>query len=160
MSFEKNQSLIIYDEIFHGVYRAKNYAGIVGLVASKYFEFYQGIVKFYLDYVFYFIKKDEPEFVKSVYVYDGLDDQELSFPPEAYIRLLRKNADKKKIDNEEWWEGVFEDKIGFFPSIFVQAIDNVANGNQSCELPSSPGQRLQILENNLSPFTDNQKVPQ
>ncbi|RNA21254.1 hypothetical protein BpHYR1_020360, partial [Brachionus plicatilis] len=81
LSFDGNQSLIVYDEIFNGVFRAKNYAGLVGLVASKYLEFY----------------KEDPIFVKSVYVYDGLDEQELSFPPEAYIRLLRKDAYKKKI---------------------------------------------------------------
>lgn len=57
--------------------------------------------------------------MKSVYAYDGLDDQELSFPGDCYIRLLRKDIDKK-IDGEEWWEGAYENKIGFFPSIFVQ----------------------------------------
>ncbi|RNA19066.1 hypothetical protein BpHYR1_025890 [Brachionus plicatilis] len=35
LSFDDNQSLIVYDEIFNGVFRAKNYAGLVGLVASK-----------------------------------------------------------------------------------------------------------------------------
>lgn len=100
--------------------------------------------------------------MKSVYVYDGLDDQELSFPPDAYIRLLRKHLDKKKIDDEEWWEGVYEDKVGFFPSIFVQPVDQITNNIdiQPCELPSSPVLANQQHQQTFSPFTENQKVPQ
>ncbi len=55
-----------------------------------------------------------------MYFYDGLDEQELSFPSDVYIRLLRRNLPKKKVDNETWYEGVYENKIGFFPSIFVE----------------------------------------
>lgn len=64
----------------------------------------------------------DPTYVKSVYAYDGLDDQELSFPAECYIRLLRKNivtARNQAGRGEEWWEGAYENKIGFFPAIFV-----------------------------------------
>lgn len=66
------------------------------------------------------LNKEEPTYVKSVYAYDGLDEHELSFPSECYIRLLRKNiVDRGKDDGEEWWEGAYENKIGFFPAIFV-----------------------------------------
>ena len=60
--------------------------------------------------------------MKAVYPYEGLDEQELTFPLDAVIRLLRKNTSKIKIDGEEWWEGVYEDKVGFFPCIFVQEV--------------------------------------
>ncbi|CAF0714492.1 unnamed protein product [Brachionus calyciflorus] len=143
ISFENNQSLIIYDEVFNGVYRAKTYTGQVGLVGEKFIEFYT-----------------DPEiYVKSVYVYDGLDDQELSFPPDIYIRLLRKHSDNKKIDNEEWWEGVYEDKIGFFPSIFVQEIEtNNFYENEPIPSPIVRNQNNEQIKSSFSP--ENQKVPQ
>lgn len=77
----------------------------------------------------YFFLSDEEVFVKAVYPYEGLDEQELTFPLDAMIRLLRKNTSKIKIDGEEWWEGVYDDKVGFFPCIFVQEL-MPANKNQ------------------------------
>ncbi len=50
----------------------------------------------------------EEKFVKAAYSYEGLDEQELTFPVDAVIRLLRKNTKKNlKIDGEEWWEGEY-----------------------------------------------------
>ena len=40
LNFEKDQSLIIYDEIYKDVYRAKNYEGVVGLVHQNLIELY------------------------------------------------------------------------------------------------------------------------
>lgn len=65
---------------------------------------------------------DDPVFVKSVYKYEGLDEQEISFPAEVYIRLLRKNITNKKFDGEQWFEGAYNNKIGYFPSIFVEEL--------------------------------------
>ena len=69
----------------------------------------------------YIKKKDELELVKSVFVYDGISEQELSFPADVYIRILRKNQ-LRKVDGEEWWEGVYEDELGYFPAIFVEQL--------------------------------------
>lgn len=55
-----------------------------------------------------------------MYAYDGLDERELTFPGECYIRLLRKNISDAKFYGEEWWEGAYENRLGLFPAIFVQ----------------------------------------
>ena len=44
-------------------------------------------------------------FVKAVCPYEGLDEQELTFPSDALIRLVRRNTKKIRIDGEDWWEG-------------------------------------------------------
>ena len=93
--------------------------------------------------------KDELELVKSVYQYDGISDEELSFPNESYIRILRKNL-KRKVDGEEWWEGVYEDRIGYFPSIFVDSLNEVKLKNE----------KNAISKTAKSDINDNQKVPQ
>lgn len=119
LSYSASQSLIIFDEITSGVFRAKNCHGQIGLVDAKNIEFYPG---------------EDPIYVKSVYAYDGLDDQELTFPGECYIRLLRKEAtttDRKFADGEEWWEGAYENKIGFFPAIFVQELGKFSDDKSS-----------------------------
>ena len=46
-----------------------------------------------------------------MYPYEGLDNQELTFPVDAIIRLLRKSTKKIRIDGEEWWEGKSQDVI-------------------------------------------------
>jgi hypothetical protein len=48
-------------------------------------------------------------YVRSSCAYEGADSLELSFPNDVLIRLLRKNIiTKRSDDNEEWWEGKFE----------------------------------------------------
>ena len=71
--------------------------------------------------------------MKSVYKYEGLDEQELPFPIDAYIRLLRKNIKKKKFDDEQWYEGAYDNRIGYFPSIFVEELFNWSNENKYLE---------------------------
>ncbi len=107
MTFHKDQFLIIFDQVFNqeGVfYKAKTNANKLGLVSAM------AVI----------IIKDEPKFVKSVYKYEGLEEQELTFPMNAYIRVLRKSIKFKKFDDEEWCEGAYQNRIGFFPSIFVE----------------------------------------
>lgn len=88
----------------------------------------------------------------------------MSFPPDVFIRLLRKNLENKKVDGEEWWEGVYDGKIGFFPAIFVQSIGDFSEKDAS--FMSSPVKNCTSNENSeqkpgiLSPFSENQKVPQ
>lgn len=102
-----------------------------------------------------------------MYVYDGLDEQELSFPPDVYILLLRKDAIKKKIDGESWWEGVYQNKLGFFPAIFVEELDdenttlcNVSSNTIWDNALYSPEYSDHKNNSILSPFSENQKVPQ
>jgi hypothetical protein len=107
LTFHKDQFLIIFDQVFNqeGVfYKAKTNANKLGLVSAM------AVI----------IIKDEPKFVKSVYKYEGLEEQELTFPMNAYIRVLRKSIKFKKFDDEEWCEGAYQNRIGFFPSIFVE----------------------------------------
>jgi hypothetical protein len=66
------------------------------------------------------IMKDEARHVRAVYKYEGLEEQELSFPMGARVRLLRRNIKFKKFDEEQWCEGAYDGRIGFFPSIFVE----------------------------------------
>lgn len=47
LSYENSQSLIIYDEISPGVFRAKDFRGHIGLVDAKNFEFYSGREEFF-----------------------------------------------------------------------------------------------------------------
>ena len=107
-----------------------------------------------------------------MFLYEGLDEQELSFPADAYIRLLRTNASTKKIDGEDWWEGVYEDKVGYFPAIFVQHIptshvelnrrrESDVRRLSDAAMLMSPNFRSisQQANNQESPFSENQKVP-
>ncbi len=107
LAFNKDQFLIILDEVFHEdgyYYKAKTNANKLGLVSAR------AVI----------IIKDEPKFVKSVYKYEGLEEQELTFPMNAYIQVLRRNIKFKKFDEEQWCEGAYQHRIGFFPSIFVE----------------------------------------
>ena len=97
------------------------------------------------------------ELAKSVYQYDGISDEELTFPSEIYIRILRKDS-KRKVDQEEWWEGVYEDKIGYFPSIFVDLLNE--NKFNKTNVESVTNGKTQSEINNLEDSPQNQKVPQ
>jgi hypothetical protein len=79
----------------------------------------------------------------------------LSFPSEVYIRILRKDS-KRRVENEEWWEGVYEDKIGYFPSIFVDLLNETITNSHSC----IKFEQTQSEINDLSESLQNQKVPQ
>lgn len=111
LSYNSDRSLLIYEETSPNVYKAKKFNGQVGFVYGENIEFYE----------------NEDKFVRAVYPYEGLDNQELTFPVDAIIRLLRKSTKKIRIDGEEWWEGVYENRIGFFPCIFVKEIETSDN---------------------------------
>ncbi|XP_028656191.1 F-BAR and double SH3 domains protein 2-like isoform X1 [Erpetoichthys calabaricus] len=64
-------------------------------------------------------------FVKALYDYEGQTDDELSFPEGAIIRILNK-------DNQEddgFWEGEFNGRIGVFPCVLVEELAGSENGD-------------------------------
>lgn len=62
--------------------------------------------------------------LRALFEYTAQEDEELSFPEGAIIRLLR--TDDNGID-DGWWEGSYEGKKGVFPSIVVEIITNENN---------------------------------
>ncbi len=102
------------------------------------------------------LRADELELAKSVYQYDGISEEELSFPSEIYIRILRKDS-KRKVDSEQWWEGVYEDKIGYFPSIFVDLLNQITINSTK---ESIENDKTHSEMNDLYDSPQNQKVPQ
>ncbi|XP_076138128.1 F-BAR and double SH3 domains protein 2 isoform X2 [Alosa pseudoharengus] len=78
-------------------------------------------------------------FVKAIYDYEAQTDDELSFPEGAIIRILNK-------DNQEddgFWEGEFNGRVGVFPSVLVEDLNNSENGDSHWghEAQVSPSQR-------------------
>lgn len=60
-----------------------------------------------------------------MYDYEGQTDDELSFPEGAIIRILNK-------DNQEddgFWEGEFNGRVGVFPSVLVEDLTASENGD-------------------------------
>ena len=146
-------------------FKAKNCFNQIGIVLEKNIVFYPGINR--MEWFFFWLKinlnfnfeiltlrADELELAKSVYQYDGISDEELSFPSEIYIRILRKDS-KRKVDSEEWWEGVYEDTIGYFPSIFVDLFNQANSTKESIEHDKTRSEM-----NDLNDSAQNQKVPQ
>ncbi|XP_064000255.1 F-BAR and double SH3 domains protein 2 isoform X1 [Pogoniulus pusillus] len=61
-------------------------------------------------------------FVKALYDYEGQTEDELSFPEGAIIRILNKENQ----DDDGFWEGEFNGRLGVFPSVLVEEL--TANG--------------------------------
>lgn len=57
--------------------------------------------------------------MRAVYEYTAQFSEELSFPEGATIELLR--TDENGID-DGWWEGLYNGKVGVFPSLVVEII--------------------------------------
>ncbi|XP_052008397.1 F-BAR and double SH3 domains protein 2 isoform X2 [Xyrauchen texanus] len=79
-------------------------------------------------------------FVKAMYDYEGQTEDELTFPEGAIIRILNK-------DNQEddgFWEGEFNGRVGVFPSVLVEDLTASENGDAHCgtDAQVSPCQRL------------------
>ncbi|KAM9037242.1 F-BAR and double SH3 domains protein 2 isoform X1 [Sarcophilus harrisii] len=66
-------------------------------------------------------------FVKALYDYEGQTDDELSFPEGAIIRILNKENQ----DDDGFWEGEFNGRIGVFPSVLVEELSASENGDTS-----------------------------
>ena len=58
-------------------------------------------------------------FVKALYGYSAQDNEELSFPEDAVIELLR--TDTNGVD-DGYWEGQYNGKTGVFPSVVVEIL--------------------------------------
>ena len=65
-------------------------------------------------------------FLRALYEYSAVAEEEISFPEGATIKLLRK--DDNGID-DGWWEGEYMGKCGVFPSIVVEEL---GSGNEVC----------------------------
>ncbi|XP_077197340.1 F-BAR and double SH3 domains protein 2 isoform X2 [Paroedura picta] len=63
-------------------------------------------------------------FVKALYDYEGQTDDELSFPEGAIIRILNKENQ----DDDGFWEGEFNGRLGVFPSVLVEELAGSENG--------------------------------
>ncbi|XP_032976205.1 F-BAR and double SH3 domains protein 2 isoform X3 [Rhinolophus ferrumequinum] len=64
-------------------------------------------------------------FVKALYDYEGQTEDELSFPEGAIIRILNKENQ----DDDGFWEGEFNGRIGVFPSVLVEELSASENGD-------------------------------
>lgn len=64
-------------------------------------------------------------FVKALYDYEGQTDDELSFPEGATIRILNKENQ----DDDGFWEGEFNGRVGVFPSVLVEELSASENGD-------------------------------
>uniref|UniRef100_A0ACB8FG45 F-BAR and double SH3 domains protein 2 n=1 Tax=Sphaerodactylus townsendi TaxID=933632 RepID=A0ACB8FG45_9SAUR len=67
-------------------------------------------------------------FVKALYDYEGQTDDELSFPEGAIIRILNKENQ----DDDGFWEGEFNGRLGVFPSVLVEELTSSENGESRC----------------------------
>lgn len=63
--------------------------------------------------------------MKALYDYEGQTDDELSFPEGAIIRILNKENQ----DDDGFWEGEFNGRIGVFPSVLVEELSASENGD-------------------------------
>ncbi|XP_051953464.1 F-BAR and double SH3 domains protein 2-like isoform X1 [Xyrauchen texanus] len=141
--------------------KARNKSGLVGYVPEKYLQFptsnsvlsmLQSLAA--LDSRSHTSSNStEPElasgsfngdcsmsFVKAMYDYEGQTDDELTFPEGAIIRILNK-------DNQEddgFWEGEFNGRVGVFPSVLVEDLTALENGDAHWgpDAQVSPCQRL------------------
>ncbi|XP_058925655.1 F-BAR and double SH3 domains protein 2 isoform X6 [Kogia breviceps] len=79
-------------------------------------------------------------FVKALYDYEGQTDDELSFPEGAIIRILNKENQ----DDDGFWEGEFNGRIGVFPSVLVEELSASENGDTPWmqEIQISPSPKL------------------
>ncbi|KAM9319789.1 F-BAR and double SH3 domains protein 2 [Gastrophryne carolinensis] len=64
-------------------------------------------------------------FVKALYDYDAQTEDELSFPEGAIIRILNKENQ----DDDGFWEGEFNGRMGVFPSVLVEELAGSENGD-------------------------------
>uniref|UniRef100_A0A4W3JMQ3 FCH and double SH3 domains 2 n=1 Tax=Callorhinchus milii TaxID=7868 RepID=A0A4W3JMQ3_CALMI len=86
-------------------------------------------------------------FVKALYDYEGQTADELSFPEGAVIRILNKENQ----EDDGFWEGEFNGRIGVFPSVLVEELAGSENGDSQWigEVQVSPSSRPQT---NLPPL--------
>ncbi len=57
--------------------------------------------------------------LRALFEYNAQDEEELSFPEGALIKLTR--TDDNGVD-DGWWEGSYEGRMGVFPSVVVEIV--------------------------------------
>ncbi|KAL2095373.1 hypothetical protein ACEWY4_010092 [Coilia grayii] len=104
-------------------------------------------------------------FAKALYDYEGQTQDELSFPEGAVIRILGRNED------DGFWEGEFNGRVGVFPAVLVEDLAASENGDtplwdtdvqvspsfQSPQMASPPVAQSSPLS--LSPLSSPQLAP-
>ncbi|XP_028904085.1 F-BAR and double SH3 domains protein 2 isoform X1 [Ornithorhynchus anatinus] len=80
-------------------------------------------------------------FVKALYDYEGQTGDELTFPEGAIIRIVNKENQ----DDDGFWEGEFNGRVGVFPSVLVEELNASPNGGSlwSGEVQGSPSSKAQ-----------------
>ncbi|KAJ7423445.1 F-BAR and double SH3 domain protein 2 isoform X2 [Willisornis vidua] len=77
-------------------------------------------------------------FVKALYDYEGQTEDELSFPEGAIIRILHKENQ----EDDGFWEGEVNGRIGVFPSVLVEELTGTENGHSpgsgDCQVSPTP----------------------
>ncbi|XP_064414067.1 F-BAR and double SH3 domains protein 2 isoform X3 [Latimeria chalumnae] len=159
---EKEVLEVIEDGDMEDWVKARNKAGQVGYVPEKYLQFptsnsllsmLQSLAA--LDARSHTSSNStEPElvsgsmngdssvsFVKALYDYEGQTDDELSFPEGAIIRILNKENQ----EDDGFWEGEFNGRVGVFPAVLVEELVGTENGDPQWigDAQVSPSSRLQ-----------------
>ncbi|XP_074836294.1 F-BAR and double SH3 domains protein 2 isoform X2 [Carettochelys insculpta] len=81
-------------------------------------------------------------FVKALYDYESQTDDELSFPEGAIIRILNKENQ----DDDGFWEGEFNGRVGVFPSVLVEELTASENGETGdIQVSPKPHNSLPLL---------------
>ena len=62
-------------------------------------------------------------FAKALYDYEAQTQDELAFPEGAIIRILSRNED------DGFWEGEFNGRVGVFPAVLVEDLATPENGD-------------------------------
>jgi len=73
-----------------------------------------------------------PLLARALYLYEALDDEQLSFPEGAIISVLEK--DDNGVD-DGWWKGELNGQVGVFPSIVVEEL---GTNHRDSDHPSTP----------------------
>ncbi|XP_072900103.1 F-BAR and double SH3 domains protein 2-like isoform X1 [Hemitrygon akajei] len=103
-------------------------------------------------------------FVKALYDYEGQTADELSFPEGAIIRILNKENQ----EDDGFWEGELNGRVGVFPSVLVEELAGSENGDPQWigDAQVSPSSRPQAALSSLpvydqppsSPFSSPDKA--
>ncbi|XP_072118923.1 F-BAR and double SH3 domains protein 2-like isoform X3 [Mobula birostris] len=103
-------------------------------------------------------------FVKALYDYEGQTADELSFPEGAIIRILNKENQ----EDDGFWEGELNGRVGVFPSVLVEELAGSENGDPQWigDAQVSPSSRPQASLSSLplydqppsSPFSSPDKA--
>ncbi|XP_074160107.1 F-BAR and double SH3 domains protein 2 isoform X2 [Sminthopsis crassicaudata] len=146
LTIEEHEVLeVIEDGDMEDWVKARNKAGQVGYVPEKYLQFptsnsllsmLQSLAALdnrshtssnstEAELVSGSLNGDSICFVKALYDYEGQTDDELSFPEGAIIRILNKENQ----DDDGFWEGEFNGRIGVFPSVLVEELSASENGD-------------------------------